>query len=151
MWLQDRGNQAEAVQALSQALLLAEPQGYQRIFLEDGEQLSPLLAMVKVNGATAVYVQTLREAIQSQPPLPAEKTPTPDLMEPLTEPLIELLTEREEQILRLMAAGLSNRDIAAELFLSHNTIKAYTSRIYGKLSVTNRAEAIHRAYQLNLL
>lgn len=151
LWLQDRGNQTEAVQALSQALLLAEPQGYQRIFLEEGEQLSPLLAMVKVNGATAVYVQTLREAIQSQLPLPAEKTPTPDLMEPLTEPLIELLTEREEQILRLMAAGLSNRDIAAELFLSHNTIKAYTSRIYGKLSVTNRAEAIHRAYQLNLL
>ena len=50
-----------------------------------------------------------------------------------------------------MAAGLSNREIAAELYLSHNTIKAYTSRIYGKLSVSSRAEAIHRAYQLGLL
>ena len=154
LWLKARGNQAEAVQALSQALLLAEPQGYQRIFLEDGEQLSSLLAMAKVDGTTAVYAQTLLAAIQEQrptsgelSPAPAPQSPPPDLLEPFIEPL----TEREEQTLRLMAAGLSNREIADELYLSHNTIKAYTSRIYGKLGVSSRAEAIHRAYQLNLL
>lgn len=148
--LKARGNQAEAVQIFSQALLLAEPEGYQRIFLEEGRQLRSLLTEVKVGGKTAAYARTLLTAIQPQQPLPGERAPAqppesslPDLLEPLT--------EREEQTLRLMAAGLSNRDIAAELYLSHNTIKVYTSRIYGKLGVGSRAEAIHRAYQLGLL
>lgn len=65
--------------------------------------------------------------------------------------LLEPLTRREEEVLRLLAAGLSNNEIAAELSLSLNTIKMYTSQIYQKLGVSRRTEAVARARQLNLL
>jgi len=65
--------------------------------------------------------------------------------------LIESLNDREMQILRLLAAGLSNRQIADELYLSVHTIKWYTTQIYGKLDVNKRAEAVARAYELNML
>lgn len=70
--------------------------------------------------------------------------------EPPTAPAIDL-TERELQVLRLLANGLSNDDIARELYLSINTIKMYTSQLYRKLTVTRRTEAIKRAYELKLL
>lgn len=150
LFLQALGQRMEAVQTLSQALELAEPEGYLRLFGEDSRQLRPLLAEVKVGGKTAVYAQTLLTAIPANQPTPAQNIPATTSAPP-PPGLIEPLTKREEQTLRLMAAGLSNRDIAAELYLSHNTIKAYTSRIYGKLGVSSRAEAIHCAYQLGLL
>jgi LuxR family maltose regulon positive regulatory protein len=67
------------------------------------------------------------------------------------EPLIEPLTERELSILRLMAAGLSNREIASELYLSVNTIKVYASRTYSKLGVHRRGEAVAQAREIGLL
>jgi len=65
--------------------------------------------------------------------------------------LIEPLNDREMQILRLLAAGLSNRQIAEELYLSVNTIKWYTSQIYSKLDASKRAEAVARAYEMSIL
>ena len=137
------------MQTLSKAVQLAEPEEYQRLFLEDGELLLPLLAEIESGGTTAIYRQALLTALKEQLPTPDEQAHAP-ISNPAIN-LLEPLTEREEQTLRLMAAGLTNREIAAELYLSHNTIKAYTSRIYGKLGVSSRAEAINRAYQLNLL
>ncbi|HEX9923386.1 MAG TPA: LuxR C-terminal-related transcriptional regulator [Anaerolineae bacterium] len=61
------------------------------------------------------------------------------------------MNDRETSILRLMAAGLSNREIAEELYLSTNTIKWYGSQIYGKLGVKKRAEAVDRAHELGIL
>ena len=63
----------------------------------------------------------------------------------------ETLSNRERSILRLMAAGLSNREIASELYLATNTIKWYSSQIYGKLGVRSRAEAVDRAHELGIL
>ena len=68
-----------------------------------------------------------------------------------TQNLVEPLKERELSVLRLMAAGLSNREIAEELHLSINTVKWYTSHIYGKLDVKKRAEAVDRAHDLGIL
>ena len=65
--------------------------------------------------------------------------------------MVESLNERELSILRLMAAGLSNREIADELYLSVNTIKWYSSQIYGKLGVRRRTEAVDRAHELGIL
>ncbi len=150
---QAQGKVDEAVQALSRALILAEPEGYQRIFLDEGTQLLGLLVEVEVSGTTAVYAQNLRAAIQgTQPTLLTRgsvSTATPQKVAKIDEP--EPLTEREEQILRLMAAGLTNKEIAAELYLSVNTIKTYSARIYEKFGVHSRAEAVNLAHELGKL
>ena len=148
--LQARGKRNEAVRALSRALQLAEPEGYQRIFLDDGENLAVLLAEVKGRGTTAIYVQKLRSSIQG---VVQQAAPSRELVATTythyavrvdeTEPL----TDRELQILRFMATGLSNKEIAAELYLSINTIKTYTARIYQKFGVHSRAEAVNLAHK----
>ena len=149
--LQAEGKDEQATEALSRALQIAELEGYQRIFLDEGERLLPLLA--EVQGTTAIYAQTLHAAIQGTQPVIATtaSSPTPTAHKTATIDEPEPLTERELQILRLMAAGLSNKEIAAELFLSINTIKTYTARIYEKYSVHNRAEAVNYAHELGQL
>ena len=82
----------------------------------------------------------------ASPPLRAdgkEASPLP--------PLVEPLTEREAEVFKLLASGRTNREIAADLFVTVGTIKAHTSNIYAKLQVRNRAEALARARQLGLL
>jgi predicted ATPase/DNA-binding CsgD family transcriptional regulator len=83
--------------------------------------------------------QTRGAATTDQPPAPADQ------------PLIEPLTEREQEVLQLLAAGLSNREIAEQLVIALGTVKSYTGNIYGKLAVRSRTQAVARAHMLNLL
>ncbi len=140
--LQAQGDREQAVERLSHSLRLAEPEGYIRLFVDYGEPLFRLLKTAAPQGLTPTYADRLLSAFDK---LPAPSSPGSSAI------LVEPLNDREQQVLRLMAAGLSNRQISDELYLSVNTIKAYTSRIYGKLSVKGRADAVNQAHRLGLL
>ena len=88
-------------------------------------------------------------ALENEAPVPAR--PDDQEARPSAQPLIEPLTEREKEVFRLLASGRTNREIAADLFVTVGTIKAHTSNIYAKLQARNRAEALARARELGLL
>lgn len=151
------GERELALRSLRRALRLARPEGYLRIFIDEGDSLSGLLREVQGAGELADYVRTIRTAIQDerQRSIERELDVAGDPM-PATPPTTRLeiskpLTEREIAILRLMAANLSNREIANELYLSINTIKWYSTIIYGKLGVNKRARAVACARELGII
>jgi LuxR family maltose regulon positive regulatory protein len=140
-----QGRRETAVTALTRALELAEPEGYVRTFVDAGAPLRTLLA--DVDGVTD-YAARLRAAF-TEPPVPEPAEPA---VEPASaQPLVEPLTERELDVLRLIAQGLTNQEIADDLFISVNTVKTHAKHIYEKLNVRNRAQATTRATELDLL
>jgi LuxR family maltose regulon positive regulatory protein len=118
---------------------LAAPEGYARTFIDLGPPMQHLLQQAAVQGIASAYVLQL---LSNFPASPDDK--------PAINP-VGPLNDREQSILRLMAAGLSNREIAEELYLSVNTVKWYGSQIYGKLGVKKRAEAVDQAHELGIL
>ena len=132
---QDRGK--EALSALAQALSLAEPEGFVRIFLDEGPPMAELLRRAVVQDLHTPYALHLLEAL-------AEAATAP-------QPLIEPLSERELEVLRRVAAGYSNKEIAQELVVEISTVKRHISNIYGKLEVESRTQAVARARELGLL
>jgi LuxR family maltose regulon positive regulatory protein len=145
--LQKAGRQAEALEVFTNCLELAEPQAYVRFFLEAGELVRNLLQQAAASGPQTHYAASLLNALgDPQPvaiPLPANAS-TP-------QPLVEPLTRRELDVLRLICQGCSNQEIAAALIVSVNTIKKHTNNIYGKLGVRNRAQAILRVQEIALI
>ena len=157
-----------ALLCLSQALALAEPEGYVRVFVDEGPAMLELLRMLparsprtsKPGGYSAQYLARLRaafggpgdEASQRRTipsggqAIPAGRTPSSG---PLA--LVEPLSERERHVLRLMAEGLTNQQIAATLIIALGTVKAHVHNISGKLGSQNRAHAVARAQELDLL
>jgi LuxR family maltose regulon positive regulatory protein len=139
------GNTNLSLTHLSRALRLAEPECFVRTFVDLGQPMNVLLKIMVDKGMFSLYAARLLAAFPTQKPPPAYSLP------PTPEQLIEPLNEREEQILRLMAVRLTNREIANELFLSVNTVKWYASSIYDKLGVANRREAGDRARELRII
>jgi LuxR family maltose regulon positive regulatory protein len=139
--LRARGDADRALSALERALALAQPEGYVRTFVNEGEALARLLHRVLMRGIAPGYVSELLAASggSAQPGAPVAQA------------LVEVLTEREMEVLRLIAAGLSNREIARELVVAVSTVKSHINHIYGKLDVKNRTQAIARAQTLGLL
>ena len=140
-----RGHRAEALADLERALAQAEPEGYVQVFLDEGEPLAVLLRRVASRGVARACAHRLLDAL-NRTVAKQEQAATPDHF-----PLVEPLTEREMEVLRLMAAGLSNREIAEELILAMGTVKAHLHNIYGKLDVRGRTQAAARARELRLL
>jgi len=139
--IQAKGNTQRAVDLIVKALFLAEPEGYVRIFVDMGASMAALLKDVAQRGVATHYVHRLLMEFKSTKP-----------GRPLTYyPLIEPLTARELQVLRLFADDLSNREIAQKLVLTVGTVKTHTHNIYNKLDAHTRAGAIKRAINLNLL
>ena len=136
------GNMAQAIDLLSRALKLAEPEGYIRVFVDLGMPMAALLREAVSQGVTSNYVRELLAEFEKK----KHHTKTPAY-----QPLVESLTERELEVLRLLADGLSNEEIAKKLVLTLGTIKTHAHNIYAKLGVRNRAQAIKRATSLNLL
>ena len=139
--LQMEGDADQALSALKHALSLAEPEGHVRTFVDEGEPMGRLLRRALSQGIAPGYVSRLLAAFgeSARPELPAAQA------------LAEPLTERELDVLRLIAAGLSNREIAQELFIAVSTVKSHINHIYGKLDVRSRTQAVAKAQKLDLL
>jgi len=135
-----------ALAFLSRALAIGGPEGYIRTFVDLGEPMRKLLRATARQHIAPGYVSTLLAAFTDSAPSPAARREGQGIGV-----LVEPLTEREMQILRLLAARLSYREIAEELYLSLNTIKWYVKNIYGKLGVSKRDQAAFRARELGLL
>jgi len=135
-----RGNSAEAIEAIQEALTQATPGGYLRTFVDAGTALKTLLIKVAPH---LPYAEKILAAFSHQQP--------PSISNVRSAALVEPLSDRELQVLRLIAEGLANQEIAAQLVVAPSTIKTHINNIYGKLGVQSRTEAIARAHELNLL
>lgn len=138
-----RGDTAQALDTLSRALSLAEPEGYVRLFADEGASLAAMLRAFshQPSAVSREYLGRLLAACDAEQS--GGLSPTPLLFEPLS--------ERELEVLRLVAAGLKNKEIAGRLFISQNTVRFHTKNIYGKLDVHNRTQAVTKARELHLL
>jgi len=128
-----------AAESLVQALAIGHPEGFMRTFLDQGSDLVPILREAALRGAHPEYVGEILAALEGQ----TGQTALPPGFEPLS--------EREMDVLRLLAAGLTNKQIADQLFVSISTVKSHVHHISSKLDVSNRTQAVARARQLNLL
>ena len=143
--LQAQGNRTDALSTLERALELAEPEGYIRLFVDESLPMLALLRHAYVRGIVPGYVTTLLSAFGEQ------NASDPPLASARPDSLLEPLTERERDVLRLLLEGASNREIARRLVLSVNTVKRHVYNLCGKLGVQSRTQAIIRARALNLL
>jgi LuxR family maltose regulon positive regulatory protein len=134
------GDAHGALVPLEHALTLAEPEGYVRIFVDEGPPMASLLQAVAKRGVAPTYVRELLSAFGRR-----------EDRAPIDQALIEPLSERELEVLRLLATDLDGPDIARELVVSLNTVRSHTKNIYAKLGVNNRRAAVSRAAELDLL
>jgi LuxR family maltose regulon positive regulatory protein len=130
------GDTAGALATLKRALVLGEPEGYVRSFVDESTPMATLLRRALSQGIAPHYVSRLLAAFEE----PA-----------VAQPLVELLTPRELEVLRLIAAGLRNQEIADQLIISVATVKRHITNIYGKLGVSHRTQAVARAQELDLV
>ncbi len=138
-----------ALKPLQQALTLAEPEGYVRMFLDEGPNMMQLLREASARPIMPEYTGKLLAAFEAEPPNSAGEAPLPTPR--ASRPLIEPLSERELQVLRLLRTELSGPEIARELVIALSTVRTHTKSIYGKLNVNSRRAAVNRAVELNLI
>jgi LuxR family maltose regulon positive regulatory protein len=143
-----RGDREVVLGSLAGAVAQAEPEGVIRPFLDEGEPMAALLADLRVaaregrelaGGVSPAHLDTMLAAFPGQEPGPHRTA------------LVEPLTERELEVLRLLAAGRSNAEMAAELFVEQSTVKTHLIHLYSKLGVHSRIQAAARARELQLL
>jgi LuxR family maltose regulon positive regulatory protein len=140
------GEKDEAVQLLGDTLSLTEPGGFIRIFVDEGPPMEQLLLEAAARGIMPDYTGTLLAAFEAE----AQKSEDRSYL-PSAQPLTEPLSQRELEVLQLIAQGLSNREISERLFLALSTVKGHNRIIFGKLLVQRRTEAVARARELGLL
>jgi LuxR family maltose regulon positive regulatory protein len=149
--LRAKEEKSRALDVMERALALAEPEGYVRIFLDEGPPMAELLSEVleaqqrgrldSLRRVPAHYLRKLLSALERD---------TTGTTRPATE-LPEALSERELEVLQLIAAGKSNRRISSELFVSVGTVKTHINNLYRKLDAHSRTQAVARARELNLI
>jgi LuxR family maltose regulon positive regulatory protein len=150
--LQGQGKTTEALAVVRRTLSLAEPEGYARVFLDEGVPMTELLRLAARNGIAVDYVRELLAAFEAGTNDERQRT-KPSVSSSVVGPssLIEPLSERELEVLQLIANGLSNREIADRLTITVGTAKRHASNIYAKLDVHSRVQAVARAQELCLL
>ncbi len=144
-----RGDMAAALSHLQRALTWAEPEGYARLFLDEGAAMAQLIAAAAAQGIMPIYTGKLLAAFAAEPQAPAG-----DLTQPIphaSSSLMEPLSQRELEILRLFKTELSGPEIARELVIGLSTVRTHTKSIYSKLNVNSRRAAVRRAVELGLI
>jgi LuxR family maltose regulon positive regulatory protein len=141
----NQGDLQRALLPLERALTLAEPEGYVRLFAGEGEAMRTLLRQAVAAGIATKYAHRLLSIMD------AEAQPASIRAGGAMAGLPEPLTAREIEVLRLIAAGLRNEEIAGQLYISLATVKRHIANAYGKLGVTHRTQAVARANELGLL
>lgn len=137
-----QGDEKQALVNLEQAVLLAEPGGLLRVFLDLGPKLAHLLGLLDQEGVAQAYIREIMQAfLEEKPILPTRRKQS----------LIEPLTNRELQILGLLAKRKTNKEIATDFVISAGTVKTHTIRIYQKLEVNSRREAVEKGVALGLI
>ena len=144
------GEQSAALDKLTKALKLAEPSGFIRLFVDLGPQMLGLLKqLVKQNVALNYILQIIAAFRDDEQAVLQEAA-----IQPITsdqQPLVELLTNREFDVLDLLEKRLSNKEIAGNLFISPKTVKKHLENLYGKLNVNSRRQAVEKAAALGIL
>ena len=143
------GDLTAALVSLERALTLAEPEGYVRVFVDEGGPMAQLLSEAVAHGTVPGYTGRLLAAFEAEEHR-SEDEPRPPHGQP-AHSLVEPLSQRELEVLRLIAKGLSNREIGERLFLAVITVKGHNRNIFRKLQVRRRTEAVARARELGLL
>jgi LuxR family maltose regulon positive regulatory protein len=138
-----------ALRPLERALAMAESEGYVRIFVDEGAPMARLLTEASTQGIAPRYSSRLLEAFPRVAPTGERNSSQPSVRP--AQALADPLSEREIEVLRLVAEGLSNREISERLFLALDTVKGHNRRIFAKLGVQRRTEALSRARDLDLL
>jgi LuxR family maltose regulon positive regulatory protein len=146
---QKQGDIPGALAPLERALTPAEPEGFVRIFVDEGAPMAQLLRASAARGIMPVYTAKLLAALAGEPAASADESPRP--ASATQQPLIEPLSERELEVLRLFATELSGPEIADHLVIALSTVRTHTKGIYSKLNVNSRREAVKRAEELDLL
>jgi LuxR family maltose regulon positive regulatory protein len=145
--LQAQGQTKQALTTLGLVLAQAEPEGYVRLFVDEGQPMASLLAQISpYTTASPGYIQRLQAAI-----LPTHQMLLDYAQPAISQTLIDPLSTRELEVLSLLATGASNQQIADHLVISLNTAKRHVKHILAKLAVTNRTQAVARARELHLL
>ncbi|MEO6116283.1 MAG: LuxR C-terminal-related transcriptional regulator, partial [Pseudolysinimonas sp.] len=137
--LQRGGRSDDALDTLRRAVDLAEPEGYVRIFADEGEPLARLLTALAKRGSESPYLRRLRAAASGNRPVRVD-----------SHVLIDPLSDRELDVLRLLASDLGGPEISRQLMVSLNTFRTHTKNVYSKLGVTSRREAVRRAEELGI-
>ncbi len=145
--LQAHGEKDKAVHLLCDALTLAEPGGFIRLFVDEGLPMAHLLSAAAAQGRMPDYIGKLLAVLETD----AQKREDTSSLPPPAQPLIEPLSRRELEVLHLMAQGLSNQEMCERLFLALDTVKGHNRKIFNKLRVQRRTEAVARARELGLL
>lgn len=145
------GEMSAARSVLDNALVLAEPGRWVRLFLDEGSPIADLLRERRTNGTTSTFAAVVLAALESRPDRDIPTTMREQDGTSLSPPLTEPLTPRERDVLRLLAAGQSNPEIARSLSVELNTVKTHVKSLYGKLDVHSRMDAVRRARELALL
>jgi LuxR family maltose regulon positive regulatory protein len=147
--LRASGREEEALRLLGETMELAEGGGFIRLFLDEGERMAALLSEAAARGTRSVYAESLLSAFSAERAM--RDIARAESEKPHSQALIDPLSQRELEVLRLVAEGLSNQEIGERLFLALDTIKGHNRRIFEKLEVKRRTEAIARARELGLL
>jgi LuxR family maltose regulon positive regulatory protein len=152
MALQALGVRDQALVALERALKLAKPGRWMRIFVDEGPPMAALLKEVAAKGIEQDYVDRLLVALDvDEQKIQKARTRTIHPLGKSSTILVESLSERELDVLRLLPTNLSNTEIAEELYISRNTVRSHVGHIYDKLGVHSREEAVQQARALGLL
>jgi LuxR family maltose regulon positive regulatory protein len=145
-----QGDTEIALASIERALELAEPENYQRIFLDEGEIMHAILLEVD-DSSTGMYKDHIRQYTrQLLATFQNELTLLPAAQFEKNE-FIDPLSVRELEVFKLLKKGHSNKEIAAKLFISLNTVKAHNKNIFSKLGVNNRVQAITRGHELGII
>jgi LuxR family transcriptional regulator, maltose regulon positive regulatory protein len=143
------GDRSRATDHLGRALALGQAEGHLRVFLDAGPALNPVLHGIGADSPGAEHARAVLSAAEQEPARPDglgnNRATTP------ARPLVDSLSERELDVLRLLGSDLGGPDIARELSVSVNTVRTHTRHIYAKLGVTTRREAVREAARLGLL